>query len=899
MNTSGGWRRLFRLPRLGRRALEQQLERELDDELAFHVAMREEKLAKLGLPAAEARAGAIRRFGDRDRIRAECLTIDRQYAREVTMLEWIESVGSDVRFALRTLQRAPAFATIAALTLALGVASTTAIFSLVNGILLRPLPYPEPERLVRMLQSYPEKGLDSWVLSQQNVALYRAQVSDFAHFAGYTSVRGVTLSGDGAPERLKALIVTGDFFGTLGVPAALGRTVTPAEVTPNGAPVALIGYAFWQSHFGGNASVIGQTVDLDGTPTRIVGVMPKDFAFPRPDIAVYLPFAVDATRRFGWYLTGIARLAPGATVAHAERQATAAMWNWARTNPELLWPKPIAPESTHMRALVVPLHEALTGSVTRPLLVLQAAVGLLLLIAIANIATLVSSRSTARVPEIAVRTALGASARRVARQLVTETLVVATIGGAIGMGLAAIAVRAFVKWNAGALPRIDQVGVDWRVLAFALTASVASGALFGLAPALRVSRTTRLADQLGGAQRSSPRASARRLNNAMLVAQLALSILLLVSAGLVLKSFHRLMQTDLGFEPRNVLATTVPLPMQKYMDRAAAAVATEAMVERIRSLPGVRAAAAATNVPYGGGVNTDGFLVEGHQPPASAGAETQVIQAAVTPGYFDALHIPLRYGRDFTADDRASSLPVVIVDEAFTRRFWKGAEAIGKRMRFTGDTTWLTIVGVAGSVRDEDVAAEGRPHAYTPYAQEPSRLPTLAVATSGDVAPVLSEVRRAVASLEPGAPLDNVRVLSDAVERAVANRRLTELLLTGFAALAVLIAVVGIYGLMSLYVTSRTREFGIRVAVGAEPSRVLSLVLREGFVLAATGVSIGVAAALIATRWLTSLLYEVSPTDPAVFATLAIGLLVVAVASCYRPARRAASADPLAALRAD
>ena len=898
MSANDGWRRLFRLPRVSRRALEQQLERELDDELAFHLSMREEKLAGLGLSSSDAHASAIRRFGDRDRIRAECLTIDRQYAREVTMLEWIESVGSDVRFALRTLRRAPAFATIAALTLALGVASTTAIFSLVNGILLRPLPYAEPQRLVRVLQSYPEKGLDSWVLSQQNVALYRAQVSDFSHFAGYTSVRGVTLSGDGAPERLKALLVTGDFFGTLGVPAALGRAVTPAEVTPNGAQVALIGYAFWQSHFGGNPSVIGRTIDLDGTPTRIVGVMPKEFAFPRPDIAVYLPFAVDATRRFGWYLTGIARLAPGATVAHAERQTTAAMWNWARTNPELLWPKPIAPESTHMRALVVPLHEALTGSVTRPLLVLQAAVALLLLIAIANIATLVSSRSTARVPEIAVRTALGASARRVARQLVTETLVVATIGGVIGMGLAAVAVRVFVRWNAGALPRIDQVGVDWRVLAFALTASIASGVLFGLAPALRVARTTRLADDLAGAQKSSPRASARRLNNAMLVAQLALSILLLVSAGLVLKSFHRLMQTDLGFEPRDVLTTAVPLPMQKYMDRAAAAVTTESMVERIRSLTGVRAAAAATNVPYGG-VNTDGFLVEGHQPPTSAGAETQVIQAAVTPGYFDALRIPLRYGRDFTVDDRASSLPVVIVDEAFTRRFWEGAEAIGKRMRFTGDTTWLTIVGVAGSVRDEDVAAEGRPHAYTPYAQEPSRLPTLAIATSGDVAPVLAEVRRAVASLEPGAPLDNVRVLSDAVERAVANRRLTDLLLTGFAALAVLIAVVGIYGVMSLYVTSRTREFGIRIAVGAEPAHVMSLVLREGFLLATTGVAIGIGGALIVTRWLAALLYEVSPTDPIVFTTLGFGLLVVAVASCYRPARRAARADPLAALRAE
>ena len=896
MSANGGWHRLFRLPRLGRRALERQLERELDDELAFHLSMRAEKLSTLGLSDADAQARAIERFGDHDRIRTECLTIDRQYAREVTMMEWIESVGSDVRFAIRTLRRAPAFTAITAMTLALGVASTTAIFSLVSGILLRPLAFPQPDRLVRVMQSYPEKGLDTWTLSQQNAALYGSQVHDFSHFAVYAT-RGVTLTGDGAPERLLAVPVSGDFFTTLGVPAVLGRTVTDGEVKPKSDAVAVLGYGFWQSHFGGKASVIGTTIDLDGAPTRVVGVMPKDFVFPRPDVPVYLPFAIDATRRFGWYLTGVARLAPGATVAHAEHQATVTMWNWARTNFDALWPKPVSPESTRMHALVVPLREAVTGNVTRPLLVLQAAVALLLLIAIANIATLVSSRSAARTPEIAVRTALGASTRRVARQLVTEALVVAAIGGALGVGLAALAMRSFVKWNAGTLPRIEQVGIDWRVLLFALAATVISGVLFGLVPALRIARTPRLADDLAGTQKASARISTRRLNNAMIVAQLALSVLLLVSAGLVLKSFRRLVHTDLGFEPRNLLTISVPLPMQKYMDPQAANAATAAIVERVRTLPGVRAAAAGTNVPYNG-TNTDGFLVEGHQPPANAGAETQVVQLAVTPGYFRALGMPLRYGRDIALTDRANGLPVVVVDEAFARRFWTGTEAIGKRMRFTGDTTWLTIVGVVGSVRDEDVALEGRPHAYTPYAQAPSNRPMLAIAAS-DVAPVLAEVRRAVAELEPGAPIANVRVMSDAVGQALANRRLTELLLTGFAMLAVLIAVVGIYGVMMLYVTSRTREFGIRIAVGAEPARVLSLVLREGFLLAASGVILGLGAAMLATRSLRSLLYDVSPTDPVVFTSLAVGLLVVALAACYRPARRAASADPLTALRAE
>jgi putative ABC transport system permease protein len=892
------WRPLFRLPRFGHRAISRELEHQLDDELAFHIRMREERLAKLGLSPQEARADALARFGDHERIRAECLTIDRQYAREMTMMDWVESLAADLRFALRTLRRAPAFTVITALTLALGVGATTAIFTLVHGILLRPLPYPHAEQLVRVIQSYPEKGLDLWPLSRQNAAAYKKDVTDFSHFGAYYP-EGVTLTGDGAPERLMAVHVTGDFFETLGVPATLGRTVRDSEVTKASAPVAVLGYGFWQSHFGGNASVVGKTIDLDGTPTQIIGVMPQGFSFWRPDIPLFLPFAADPAKRYGWFLGGVGRLKPGVTVTHAEHQATGSMWNWARTNKDLLWgSKPIAPETTHMRAIVTPLQTTITGDVRRPLLVLQAAVALLLLIAIANVATLVSSRAAARTPEIAVRTALGASTRRVARQLITESLVVAAVGGIIGLVLAAAAVRSFALWSNNALPRIREVGVDWQVLAFALGISIASGVLFGLAPVFRMVRGRRLADDLAGTQKASARTTTRRLNNTMIVTQIALSLVLLVSAGLLIKSFRRLVQTDLGFEPRGVLTATVPFPMKKYMNRDAAGPATASIVERVRRLPGVREAAATTRVPFTG-VNTDGFIVEGRQPPPNAGAETQVVQSAVTPGYFSVLQQPLRYGRDFTTSDRDSSLAVVIVDDAFASRFWKGQDAIGKRMHFTGDMTWRTIVGVTSSVRDQDAAEEGLPHAYTPFAQEPNLEPVLAIATNGEVAPVLAEVRRAVSELEPGAPLANVRVLSDGVSQALANRRMTEILLTAFALLALLLAVVGIYGVMILYVTSRLREFGIRIAIGAEPSRVVRLVLREGLVLGVAGVGLGVAGALIATRWLESLLYRVSPTDPLVFAGLAIALLAVAVASCYRPARRAAAADPALALRVD
>jgi predicted permease len=891
MTVAPGWRRLFRLPHSGRR-----IEQELDDELAFHVAMREEKLRALGRSPERARAEALSRFGDSGRVRDECLIIDRQYAREVRLMEWLHSTLSDVRYALRTLRRAPAFTVVAAITLALGVGASTAMFSLVNGILLRPLPYQEPQRVVRLMQSYPEKGLDSWTLSQQNLVMYRDQASDFSAFAGYTR-RGVTMLGNGPAERLIVLRVTGDFFKVLGVPPLAGTTFGRDEDRPNGAAVTVLSYGFWQNRFGGDKSVIGRTLDIDGVPTRVLGVMPAGFTFPRPDVQMYLPVGLDPSHRFGWFLTGIGRLKPGVSVAHAERQTTGIMWTWAREQPDLLSLTSIQPERTKMRTLVVPLQEALTGEVARPLVVLQIAVVLLLLIAIANIATLISSRSAARNSEMAVRTALGATGRRVARQLVTESVVLALLRGTLGVALAVLAVRAFTRWSAASLPRIEAVTIDWRVLGFALVISIVSGVLFGLSPAIHVARSKRLTDDLTGTQKQSVRGSARRLNDLLIVAQLALSVVLLISAGLVLKSFQRLVQTDLGFDPRGVTAVSIALPPQKYPTRAQAAVATTALIGRVRTLPGVQSVAAAWYLPFSGSTNTDGFLVEGHPAPPDGGSEGQAIQVPVTPGFFDVMRIPLRAGRDISDGDRQNTLPVVVVDEALIHRYWTPTEAIGKRMRFTGDTTWNTIVGVVATVRDEDVADAGRPHTYQPFAQQPSARPTLAIRSAGDPSTVIAEVRRAIAELEPIAPLSNVQPLTNVVAQALDSRRLTELLLTGFALLAVTLAAVGIYGVMTLYVSNRNREFGIRLAIGAEPVSLVRLVMRDGLRLAVLGVGLGVLGGLAATRWLRTLLYDVSPTDPVIFVSLAIGLLGVAVLSCYTPARRAARADPLSALR--
>jgi predicted permease len=886
-----GWRRLFTLPFRTSRSVS----REVEDELAFHIQMREEKLRLLGLDAEAARSDAELRFGNRDRVRDECVAIDQAYAREVTIMDWLQSLVSDFRFAFRGLRKRPTFTAVAILTLALGVGATSAVFSLVDGVLLRPLPFPHPDRLVSVMQSFPEKGLDSWTLSQENLAMYRDRVPDFQSFAGFTR-RGMTVDMGGRARRILGALVAGDFFATMGVDPELGRRFSRDEDAPGKNDVAILSHSFWQEEFAGVKSVIGTTLDIDGQPVRIVGIMPSGFEYPSPDVRLYRPVGLDPTKRFGWFLRGVARLRPGSSVERARATTTDVMRAWARQQPGLLSPG-VDPRETHMTAIVAPLREALTGDVARPLAVLQAAVVLILLIAIANVATLLLGRASARSRELAMRTALGATRGRVARQLLTEGVALATLGGALGIAMAFVLVRAFTHSGPASIPRIDEVGVSWRVVSFTLVVSIASGLLFGLSPVFGARHSVNLARM--SEQKDSAGSAVRRANNGLIVAQIALSFVLLVSAGLVLKSFQRLLHTDLGFEPVGVTSIALPLPMQRYMDQSRLLRFTTDLLPRVAATPGVRGAGLIFPAPYSGGVNTDGYFIEGHVPPALAGSETQTVQVSVSPGTFGALGMSMRFGRDFAASDGAGSLPVVVVDEALAKRYWSGGDAIGKRMRTTGDTTWRTIVGVVASVRDEDVASEPRPHSYFPLAQLPTNAPVLVVRTAGDNSATLASIRRTIAKLEPGVPLDGVHPLGESISNALENRRITQMLLAGFATLAMLLAAVGIYGVMSLYVVHRRREFGVRLAVGAEPSNLLRLVLGEGALLALAGVATGVVGAMLATRWLRALLYEVRPDDPLVFGSLGALLMIVAVLSCYVPARRAARSDPLVALRAD
>ncbi|MFL5574712.1 MAG: ADOP family duplicated permease [Gemmatimonadaceae bacterium] len=888
MSVGPGWRRMLRLS-FGKRSLE----RDVDDELAFHLSMREDKLRRLGLTPDAARAEAQERFGDAGRVREECLVVDQQHHREVRMREWVESLWADFRFALRMLRRMPAFTAVATITLALGIGATTAMFTLVNGILLRPLPYPDADRLVRIIQSYPEKGLDTWGLNQQNIAMYRDRATNFVAFAGYRA-GDVTMRAGDRPERLTVLRVTADFFRVIGVGPAIGRPFTADEDTPGKNTALILSHGTWQTRFGANPSVVGTTVEVDGQPFHIVGVMPPGFAFPRPDVDAWVPMGLDPLRRFGYLNSGLGRLKPGVTPERAERQTTAIMWDWARQE-RVVAGESGDPSTTRMKTIVRPLHEVVTSRSARPLTVLLAAVTLILLIATANVAMLLSGRASARQREINLRTALGATGGRVVRQLLTESVALALLGAVAGVSLAVVAVRAFAHSTLAALPRIDEVSIDGRVLAFTLAVSVASGLAFGLLPALHAARGRLTGDLIAG-QREGARGPSRRINDALVVAQLSLSVVLLIAAGLVLKSFQRLTQLDLGFRPEGVTSIALALP-SRLGDAAALRAFVNTTLERVRAVPGVQSASLAWAMPMEDGANYDGYLIEGRPVPPS-GNEEQTFQIAVSPDHFKTVGIPLLVGRDFAATDDSTSRNVGIVDETLASRYWRGAEALGKRIRVTGDTAWFTIVGVVGAVREGDATMPPRSHLYVSIPQVGGNRLSLAVRAGGSAA-AIAGVRRAIADVEPSIPLDDVRSLSGIVDQTFATRRLTKILLGGFALVGLILAAVGIYGVMSLSVANRGREFGIRLAVGADPRALVRLVLVEGAALAGLGVVLGIAGAVAVTRWLASLLYEVSPTDPAVLVALPLGLAAVALAACYVPARRAARSDPSTVLRVD
>ncbi|HEY9480391.1 MAG TPA: ABC transporter permease [Gemmatimonadaceae bacterium] len=811
----------------------------------------------------------------------------------------MDTFRHDIRQSFRRLRKQPGFTAVVLITLALGIGANTAIFSVVNTVLLRPLPYKQPSELVTIQHHYPSLQLDAPV-SAPGFKAYHDNTRIFDGVAVEASW-SANLTGVGEPVRLRGGRVSGEYFRTMGVPAALGRALLPEEDAPGRNHEVVISDGLWKRLFGAERSTVGRTISLNGEGYTIVGVMPPSFRdFWSHDVEIWTPLALTpdnfvADNYTNEWLNLTARMKPGVTIDQATRDMHAFAEQLKRDNPGSF------PDKWTLE--VTSLDEIATGDIRPALLVLLGAVGFVLLIACANVANLLLARAAGRTKEVAIRSALGAERWDIIRQLLTESVVLSLIGGAIGLLIAYWSVRALVAVNPSNVPRIDELGLDGNVLLFTAIISLGTGLLFGMMPALQISRsdlqsTLREGGRGGGGDRSG-----QRVRRVLVVAEVALALTLLVGAGLLVKSSARLSGVDPGFEPSDVLTFSLSLPAIEYPSDTAINAFYDAVLPAIERLPGVRAAGATSVMPFGGGWTTGSFNVEGYQPPPDANGPWGDIRI-ISPGFLETLKVPVLAGHIFTEQEARNPRPIAVVDEEFVRRFYKSpADAIGKRI-WRGSATpndstrYVTIVGVVGHTKHEGLAAEARVQLYVPYEQfgGMSRM-DIAVRTTGDPTRYANAIRGAVRSVDKDEPIANVRTLDDLVSSSMGQRRLSMTLLGVFAGIALLLAAVGIYGVMAYSVVQRTREMGLRMALGAKQSDVLALVLRQGMQLVLLGVVIGVMCALAITRVMASQLYSVRPTDPVTFISVALLLATIALVATLLPAWRATLVDPTVALR--
>jgi predicted permease len=790
------------------------------------------------------------------------------------------------------LRTRPGFAAVAVLTLALGIGANTAIFSTVNGVLLRPLPYPESGNLVTFWGTAPEKRLPVVNYPDGMFVFFHQRNRVFESLAAYSS-GGVSLSGDGEPERVATAWVSPDFFTVMSQVPIAGRAFLLEDGARGRNNVAVLSHALWRRRFGGDRNLVGRSILVGGQPTVVVGIMPPGFDFPERS-EMWLPQVINAETVDDWYLSTVGRLKPGQTVEDAHRDVVAMSDEFMLGRPAIFpGAKPGA------RAVVQPVLRSLVGDARTPLLVLLGAVGFVLLIASANIGNLLLARALARSREMALRCCLGASSGRLAAQLLTESLVLAVLGGGAGLLLGVLGIRAIQSLELGPVPRLAEVRLDPLALLFTLGVTLLAGVLFGVAPAIRASRVDPL-DGLREGARSGTSGGTRRLSQGFVVAQFALSLVLLIGAGLLLRSFRRTLEVDPGFRPENVLAARVQLPWPKYGNDTVVRVFQNRLLESVRSLPRLHQVGLVNRVPFSRGNPQSNLFVEG-QVPRQGEATPVINMRGASPGYFEAIGTPILRGRGFLPSDMAGSPEVVVVDETVARQFWPDGDAIGKRIRTSTDsaTPWLTIVGVAPNVKHASLREQPNFELYWPIAQHPTWSSYLVIRAAGAPDGLVAGLRRIVSELDPTLPLSEVHTLEGAMAESLSLARLTNVLLTGFAGLALLLAVIGIYGVMSLNVNGRLSEFGVRLALGAAPRDVLLLVMRQGLLLALLGLLLGLGGALWLTRFLGSMLFQVSPMDPVTFATVGGILTAVAVVACYIPAKRATRADPIAVLRRD
>ncbi len=858
-------------------------------EIRAHVALEAARLRREGLSEAAAEQAAHRAFGNR------AAAEERFY--ESGRWLWWDAAAKDLAYALRTLRRNPVFTAAAALTLALGIGANTAIFSLIDTALLRPLPYPHAERIVALYARSARSGNEA--LSPATFLDYRRQDSSFEHLAAYRET-AFNLTGPDRPERIDGATVTPAFFAVMGVPAQLGRTLTAAQDAPGGARSVVLGYALWQRRFGGDAEMLGRTVEIDGEPLIVVGVMPPYFRYPpaceawRP--ARYVvpeqplrPEVNQSDTRDAHYFSTIGRLKAATTLARAQAQGDTIAARLKRLYGD---------DEEMARAALFTLQDDLIGETRPALLLLLGAVALLLLIACANVANILLARGASRRKEIAIRGALGAGRARLVRQFLTEGLTLGALGGVLGMVVAYLArtpLHALLPANAYAGTALQ---LNARVLAFTALATVGSTVLFGLFPALQATGFDLNAVLKEAARGSGAGVGARRTRSVLVVAEVALAGVLLIGAGLLLRSFSRLLAVPEGFAADHVLSLQLSLSRARYPDDAGRARLVRQLLERIDAVPGVAYTAAISRLPLNPGNSTRGLDVKGRVAPPGGDLGPDYLVAS--PDYFRALGIRLVQGRAFTERDGVDSLPVVIVNQALARHFWPRQDAIGQWVTVGAcgkENEWCQVVGVVDDVRQHGLDQTPRPAVYVPYARDPWPFMAFVVRTRTGPAATAPAIELAVHSVDKEQPVFNMRPMQDVVTQSLSPRRLRMMLLGTFAFLALCLAAVGIYGVTAYAVAQRTQEIGIRMALGAKRGDVLRVVVGEALRLAVAGVAAGAVLSFAVTRFLATMLYGIQRTDAATYAGVGALLVVTAVLSSLIPAWRAARADPLASLR--